>query len=152
MPAQWEALSRWPDGSIRWALLDFLATAETNEAVLSVEQASPSGDVSFAAVTAHEVAGGAEIWNPEYVFRFSAASGVMSVERQGIAGGPSVAMDLSFLAQRAASIRFRPRVLRVEAGGPVRATVFLEGEFRMGGFRLHLEARVSAFAVSGRVK
>jgi hypothetical protein len=132
--------------------VDFLATAETNEAELSVEEASPSGNASFRAVTAYEVTGGVEVSNPEYVFRFSAASGVMSVERQGIAGGPSVAMDLTLLLERARSIRFRPRVLRIEASGPVRATVFLAGEFRMGGSRLRIEARVSAFAVSGRVK
>jgi hypothetical protein len=27
-PCQWQVLARWPDGSTRWALLDFLARAE----------------------------------------------------------------------------------------------------------------------------
>jgi hypothetical protein len=150
-PVQAEPLARWPDGSVKWALLDFVCPAGgpavgrwelRREAV-----AAPSP------LRLEETAGGAVIDTGAAVFhlRRDALPPLARVLR----GGRDV-LDPATVRTLLTDARGRvgrPRVGRfaVEARGPVRATVRLEGAFR-GRAPCRFVARCCFFAGTGLVR
>ncbi len=154
LTSQWSLLARWPDGSVRWALADFLASpasgAETK--VLTTEDEANSTPGEQLDVT--ETAQGFRIDTGVSVFTWDEDTGKLEAELSGQDTLRQVAID--FELALASGLRVRPSIRRtsLECRGPVRATLRIEGEFpqphKPGAF--HFEGRFSFFAGTGIVK
>lgn len=154
IPAQWEVLSRWPDGSVRWALLDFQATVPARgEVRLRIEpRTAGAGDGETLAV--QESGHGLEVDNGALAFLVSALDGSVLARSHGVADAPSVAIESCLTTLGDKVLRPRLQELAVEARGPVRTTLRAIGEYRWGlaRKRLRYEARISVYAGSGRLR
>ncbi len=153
VPVQALPLARWSDGSVKWLLLDFLA------------QGTLAGTNRWSATVA-----GGPVVQPAPPFRLAESPAGVEVDT-GVAafvlgrellpfaqvrvGGEEVldAVPGGALLTGAGGARRAPRVERVavEAGGPVRATVRLEGQFA-GRPALHFVARLCFFVGTGLVR
>jgi hypothetical protein len=153
IPVQWEVLSRWPDGSVQWALLDFQAAAEAPDDLRLQIEARPTEAPRDGAEPAWAVRPGqrqVEIDNGRHAFVVSARDGSVLVSPRGVPGGPSVTIDSCLTTMRGEFLTPRLRGLTVEASGPVRTTVRASGEFRLGvRRRVRYHARISLYAGSG---
>jgi exo-rhamnogalacturonan lyase-like protein len=150
LPTQWDVLARWPDGSVRWALLDFIASVEAGrESQFLVDRGTrPSGgdDARLTARTGVEA-----VAVDTGVARFEVSSVDATIEgrfREGTSG-----ISVSFVLTDARARSFIPRLssLTLEASGPVRATVRVEGHVGKGSSRVEIEARTSFYVGTGLV-
>ncbi len=153
IPAQWEVLSRWPDGSVRWALLDFLATVlSPGEVRVQVEprpSTAPGGPASTVRFRPH----GLEVDNGAFAFAV-AADGTVAVRAHGAADAPSLVIDSRLTTTRDEVLAPGRCALTVETSGPVRTTLRAAGEYRWGHRRqrLRYEARISVYDGSGALR
>jgi len=130
-------LARWSDGSVKWALLDFVA-AEVSPGTTnwSVERSDKDTSTIDAPVTLSAEAIGLQLENDSIVLR----RGDQETE-------------INFVLNGEAGQKIRPQIThqRMESEGPVRWTVLFEGVFpKCHGLRF--AARISTFENTGHVK
>lgn len=157
--SQATALARWPDGSVKWLLLDFLLPpTDAGRTVWTLNWHSgdrapvcqPDGRLGV-----EEHGGAIVVSTGTASFRLDpqTLAPIASVEIDGtsILGATSVQ---ALLRDRRGRIR-RPRIERsqIEARGPARATVCFDGAFEGGrGECCRFRARLSFFAGSSSVR
>ncbi len=130
VPAQAEALERWSDGSVRWALLDFVAAHPTPSRFHVVTDASASTrPVTVVAVTGAE----GTFFVDTGVARIQVAREGPFPFRSVVAAGREVIdpAHTGLQATDAGGRRFDAvvREATLERAGPIRATLALEGGF-----------------------
>ncbi len=156
IPLQARPLDRWADGSVRWALVDFQATAD--------EATEDLAELTFA---------GGRPARPDQHRRIATetASGVTAdtgVLRLTLGAGPDspihdvscssrVVLDLSrsrlrVLDPEGRACRVRWQAAHAEENGPVRAVVCIAGKATGRGFSLDLVARLHVFVGSAAVR
>jgi hypothetical protein len=154
VPVQTTPLSRWSDGSVRWLLLDFVVDGPAEGA--SRWALRPAGEVRTLPASRLVV----EDTDQAVVIRTGAA--VFHVDRQVFRpftrvqfGGRDLLQDNSCrtVLTDAKGGTELPRIdsIAVEASGPVRATVCLQGSFA-GRVRCRFEARLCFWAGTGLVR
>ncbi len=142
VPSQSRALARWPDGSVRWALISFaadLAARQTRR--FEVQRGSPGKPRH--PVSVRETADGIEIDTGALRFTIARRSfGLLqdvAVDGKPVASGP---LTISVVAGGKRSVAAAPLAVTVEERGPLRAAVSLRG--RLGPFEQQL--RLYAYA------
>ncbi len=138
VPLQARTLENWPDGSVRWALLDWqadIATGSTASYRLEVGQGPPE-ETGSPRVRVRREAASLEI--DTGVARFTIRTGgVFPFESVIVAHRPAIdAARTRFTVVDEAGQTFQPRLDRLDLveQGPLRSTVKLEGELvRPGG-------------------
>ena len=139
LAGQASALGRWPDGSVRWLLVDCVVPAGTELAGPWQVEMQPLDE---AAVQLHETEQQLEVTAGEWTVAFDRRSGAWQA---AAAGQPRVRAELPAVVDakgrphRAAAVR-----ASATAAGPVRATVEIAGEYRR--LRLRVVARWSVWA------
>lgn len=168
-PAQLEALSHWPDGSVRWVLVDFLADTQPGTAtdyVLEVDPGRTRSQGRARAIARREgetvvLDTGALLLKTD-PRRFALFDGV-AVDRNGdgtyddgeTVTGP--AHDANAWLTDTEGQRYAagaPDLLAIETNGPIRATIRLEGDFvaESGTKLFRYRARISAFRGSALLR
>ncbi len=156
LPLQWEALASWSDGSVRWLLVESLVGAlPAGTTRLTLGPGGPAGEEqgprSRALRARHD--------GPSIVLETGVAT--FRIERGGRAlfrssfGGREV-FDPATTGPIMTDARGRPRgwevaAVTLEAAGPVRATVRIEGRFEKFA-RCRFSARLSFYAGTGLVR
>jgi hypothetical protein len=118
VPVQASVLDRWPDGTVKWALLDFLADVAphaTAEYTLGLEGGREATEAS---ITVDRVDGGVEVDTGAARFRVDGED-VIDPTASG------------WVLQDGERREHRPRVDRVaiETAGPIRTTLRVDGSF-----------------------
>lgn len=154
VPLQAEALARWPDGSVKWLLLDFLAGAlRAGENAWAVVPAGRRKPPAPSPLRVREADGEVIVETGAATFHVSARR-LLPFARVLVAGEDLLEPGSGGALLTDAKGRQRaPQVERValEARGPVRATVRLEGRFA-GRAGLRFVARLCFFAGTGLVR
>jgi len=148
LPCQWDIRARWSDGSVRWGLLDFVVNAEAGvppvfTVIEGTRAATPVLDVQHGDT-------GVVIHTGAATFEISSED----VRLTGCLTDTRAKLDarLELAGKDGAAASPRAGRVRVEATGPVRATIAASGELRVG--RRHtvaVESRLSFFAGTGLV-
>ncbi len=159
LPLQWEPLSHWPDGSVKWALLDFQAGAPAGErAGFVVSQAAPAAAPSE--VVRAWKRDGRVVVDTGRLRLVLVETGFRlfdEVAVRGAGGGwqsvARAAPDCAGLGVRDAhGARYtgagRPVRITIEQRGPLRATVAVHGEHvsRSGKRCFSFVLRIHAYA------
>jgi hypothetical protein len=152
VPVQALPLARWPDGSVRWLLLDFLLPAGPAGRTAWSLRPAGGGPVS-GGVRVDETPQGTVVCTGAATFLLGGPG------RAPLAGARAGGVDLlgpgglAVVLTDAKGGRGAPRVERVvvEDRGPVRATVRFEGAFT-GRVRCRFVARLCFFAGTGLVR
>jgi len=157
LPAQFKVLARWPDRSVKWAVVDAISALGANESrVLSVRELAPEATLTVAQNPSVTVNQQGEI--------FEVATGGARFRIDAGAIGPfqSVVVGGRELLERGAEIvltgldgsRFDCRVDRriVEEAGPTRACLLTEGAFVQGPRSLRFSTRTVFYAGSSSVR
>ena len=154
LPAQVRALERWPDGSLRWAQVDFRATMQPGLAARYHVIVGP--DVPQQAPTmTHQDADGVVIDTgaARFVIR---RGGAFPFDAVLVDGRPVIDPACSALSVQLADgrdLRTRIRNVHVEEDGPLRSIVRIEGTAdRMWRRILQFELRVHCYAGSATVR
>ena len=144
--------ARWPDGSIQWALLDFLAESppagETEWRLIIGEETERAPSRPPGEIAVEETAEALIVETGAARFRLDRRR--LGPINQVEIGGERILDDAlvsAVLTDSNGRIR-SPRIerIRVEERGPVRATIRFEGSFQGRGRPCRFEARVSLFA------
>lgn len=151
VPLQTRVLDRWPDGSVRWLLLDWLADVRGEAVYRLVAGAEPAPTPERLVLTAGRgslrIATGATTFQILEGLPFP----FQSVVQHGV-----TALATSFRIEEASGKRWECFVERctVEEAGPIRACVHVEGVFARGWRRhpLQLFARLHFFTGSPVVR
>lgn len=151
-------LARWSDGSVKWLLLDFLATPESvgHGGPWEITSGADSGDggqtASFVteSPTAITIDTGAATFVARRPSDPSAGPGILSANRHGEAVRGFVSLDLV----SGAGELFHPCVetIAVEARGPVCTRIRLDGRFPPGRHSCRFRVRFRAFAGTGLLR
>ncbi len=146
-PLQARALDRWPDGSVRWSLLDWLADSGAELRVEAGPAAAPGRASGPLKVDAG--AGRVVVETGRARFQF-AAGGFFPFDSVEAGGREAIdARRSGITARDDANCRYRGIVtgVEVEEAGPIRVAVRVVGELSAaGGSRLlELSARVHLF-------
>jgi hypothetical protein len=147
-------LARWTDGSVKWLLLDFvLGPVPEGQTRLMLELSAPADDAARDSIRIVEAGRAVIVETGPAAFSIDRASPSL-LEHLPIDGEPVIDPDTAsvWLTDRKGR-RARPRIDRVdvEALGPVRATLRLEGAFE-GRARCRFVARLCFFAGTGLVR
>jgi hypothetical protein len=148
-PPQVRALDAWPDGSIRWALVDVLADSSSaggDRAAFESSSVAPAlrvvaDDQSIAIDTGAAVFGFAIGGS----FPFSSISVGGREPLDAASSGLQIEMD-------GAAVSFRIAELRVDDTGPVRAEITLQAESAAGQAPVDVSARIEVFAGSATAR
>ncbi len=145
VPAQTTTLEQWPDGSVRWLLLDFLVdVAARGEIVYVLRQGAPPRPAAGQRLRLEQGPGGRVIDTGVCRVTVPASGGALASEVE--AGGRRVAGQLplpALVVSGAADRAPTPEAPRVETEGPVRSELLLRGRWPDGAT---YEARLAAFA------
>jgi len=154
-PVQTTVLKQWPDGSLKWLLLDFSATVPADGCVSY--HLIQSRDRFPDASPALKIFPGVDSW------LVTTGTAAFSIDARGfrpfsriVAGGQDILMQDSSCCQLDLNSRgsLRPSVdsIVVETEGPLRSTLRIEGCFNHGNeFQLRYFSRLHFFANSSRV-
>jgi hypothetical protein len=143
--------SRWPDGSVRWLLLDSLAPAlpqGTNCWQLRTGAREPAPQQPL---HVHESAAEVVVDTGAAVFHMEPGNGLLGRVRtrdQDVLDVQGLRIHLA--GARGELVALRIKQVVVEDRGPVRATVRLEGASRLGHY--HFRVRLSFFASTRLVR
>jgi hypothetical protein len=153
LTTQWEISSRWPDGSVRWARLDFVATLGGGPAprFIVVEDGSDAAHESDSSSAGGEVTGDTESVIDTGVARFTVSRTDASIEGRLARAGAGIRISFVLTDLHGSSLRPRLSSLTTEAAGPVRITVRVKGDLGSGLRRIELEGRISFFPGTGLV-
>lgn len=140
-------LETWPDGSIRWALVDAqLSVADRPvSGVIETESAAPSTQEP---IDVTERAGGIEVSTGAAIFTFS-ANGRMPFEQVAVGNAPMLAATSGGLTISGADgvpVEVRADRCIVEHRGHLRVVVRLDGAALVGGRSVQVTSRVECFA------
>jgi hypothetical protein len=152
LPTQWEVLDRWPDGSVRWALLDFMASADgRRESLFVVDRDTPAsgGTEPRPAMLTQTETGAVVVDTGTTRFAVSKIDGTVEGKLRGTMSG--IHLNLVLTDERGRSFTPQLSSLALETAGPVRATVRVEGHIGKGSNRLESETRISFYAGTGLV-
>ena len=131
IPIQARALDFWPDGSVRWALLDWRATATgraTYRAIVGPAHATPGQ--GHRVEVSHGPGEFVEVSTGRAIFRIRVGSPGLfeSVEVDGKAAINAAKTVLSVIDGSGTPLTIRSRHLEVFEEGPVRSAVRVEGD------------------------
>ncbi len=145
LPLQALALDRWPDGSVRWSLLDWLA--DGTELRVEVAGEAPADDDG--PLTVAEEGDGYRIDTGRARFRF-AAGGLFPFDSIEVDGAPALDPGRSGISARDdANCPYRVVVddVEIEDAGPIRVAVGVRGRVTAvgGSSLLELGARIHLF-------
>lgn len=152
VPLQARALDRWADGSVRWALLDWLAGASGAFLLGTGDPAAPSP-----AVRAEEAEGAVAVDTGRAAFRIR-RGGRFPFDAAHVGAAPAIDPERTGLrVEDAKGLAYAPRIERIalEERGPLRACVRVEGALEASGAREPLAdlcARLHFFAGSATVR
>jgi hypothetical protein len=154
---QTRVLDRWPDGSVRWLLLDWQASVE-GEATYRLRLAAEgeSAPPGAGGLRASEQAGVVTVDTGAAQFQLRAA-GPFPFAAATVGGGRAIdEARTRFTVEDDAGVVHEPRVgaVRLEESGPVRAAVRLEGEVEAAGREplVRFVARLHFFAGAATVR
>ncbi|MBA2849844.1 DUF4861 domain-containing protein [Thermosulfuriphilus ammonigenes] len=146
VPCQVTPLVRWPDRSIKWALVDFLATLPPKgKTTYSIIQGPPSKPP--VSLSTHKGPAGLEINTGAAVFRLSLEDVLPEVvilpEK-----APQMRLLWRLKGSRGQEVPFKREKATFEVSGPLRATLLVRGTFRCRrqGLDLRFRQRLSFFA------
>jgi hypothetical protein len=129
VPLQTRVLDRWPDGSVRWALLDWQVVATGGPGVYRVGPAAGAVPAEGPLVQLRQQEGAVTVDTGAACFTL--ATGSAFPFRSVLAGGEPAAdaARSELVVEDEAGALYRPHIatLRVEEEGPVRALVRLQG-------------------------
>ncbi|MFN8177124.1 MAG: hypothetical protein U0167_04320 [bacterium] len=157
VPLQAKVTDRWSDGSVRWVLLDFLASVGADRAAvyeLSVGDGSTSAPAVATRVTVQEASEGAVVETGRATFAIAPGAFPFRSVRAD-ASEPMDAARSGLTCEDEAGRAFRgvAHTVVVEEAGPIRATVRVEGTFAgEGAPPLVFFARLHFFAGSATVR
>ena len=138
--SQWEPLARWPDGSLKWALVDFVVGGESQEEVAFDPVVASEPRVAMDPIAIHGPVlrpNDGDVVGP--LFRLPAAGAALEAT-----------VRLELVDQSGAVQRPRITFLDIERKGPVRSTLRVDGRFDLSeGRRLEFEARWHTVAIPG---
>ncbi len=145
VPAQTAALERWPDGSVRWLLVDFLAdVAARGEAVYVLRQGAPPRPPAAPRLRLEQGPGGRVIDTGAVRVAVPATGAALASEVTANGRRAAGPLPLPVLAVSGADERApAAEAPRVETEGPVRSELLLRGRWPDGAT---YEARLAAFA------
>jgi hypothetical protein len=155
VPVQTEALARWPDGSVKWLLLDFLASAfrkGVNHWTLAPID-GPGTPAASDTLRVTELPDSVVIETGPATFHLSRKQ-LQPFSRVTVSGKQLLAADggeILLTDARGGKWSSRVEHVAIEARGPVRATVVLRGRLT-GSTALRFAARLSFFAGTGLVR
>lgn len=151
---QTEVLARWPDQSVKWLLVDFIAPCtHAGRRVYRLRARTAGGAVERVAMSCQSTRNGAVIDTGVAVFTIDRTLPAL-VARVGLAGRSLVSDDGLTLDLMDVRCRKRRGIIddfQIEACGPIRTTVRLDGRFG-GSAPCRWTARLSFFAGSGLMR
>ena len=153
VPVQTRALSRWPDGSVRWALIDFLADLDLRESIAATARRRDGEPPEPAAVVTVSDTGGRTIVD----------TGALTFDLSALKltiGEHEVGMRLSIHEERLGELEIGAGSVRVLTAGPLVAEVVIECPcsahgrhvldarllFRFFAGKAHIHAEVAVFS------
>lgn len=156
LPLQVRPLDRWADGSTKWALLDFQATADERTGTLAVlafdgprDAGAPTGGIAVSAA-----AGGLMVDTGAALFRLAPSAGAVFSD---VVSGGHHALDplrsefrVTDADGRGCAVTWEAPV--VDEPGALRTAVRVPGTVRGAGFSLDVAARLNFFAGSAAVR
>jgi hypothetical protein len=151
LPIQAQPLATWADGSVKWLLLDFVLDAVAAGRTELVLQPSDAGSLGGLRVT--ESGPIVTVDTGRATFHLSRTR-LPLLERVTAGGADRVgpgSVRCLLTAPDGKRAEGRVETFRVEARGPVRATVFAEGTFA-GSVACRFQARLSFFARTDLVR
>jgi hypothetical protein len=143
-PAQVSALERWPDGTLRWVLVDFLADVKAGERVTyTLSDGRPARAAAATRVRVQEGADGARVLDAGVLRATVPARGdtLLADLAAGRLRAP-VALPRLMVDGARSETPSRERVA-VETEGPVRSELLVSGRYPQG---IAYEVRIAAFA------
>ncbi len=146
IPVQTALLDAWPDGSARWVLCDFQADAPA-EYRIGFTGGSP---IFPDALRVNQDQDALSVASHDLVFRIG-GTGSLLLEVLEPARSASFTRRVSCVLTTAEGTELQPTLMgaTVEAAGPLRAAVRLDGEFANG---LHLTVRAHFFAATSTAR
>ncbi|MBM3891731.1 MAG: hypothetical protein FJ388_21665, partial [Verrucomicrobia bacterium] len=158
IPLQKKVLAVWPDGSVRWLLVDFLAdvaAAQTARYTLEYGDHARANARPQAAVSVRQEAG--RIWLDTGALRFAldtkAFRGIEEVAlagREKIIGREGALRLVKDSGEEFRADRLPPDEVVVEDSGPIRASVKVAGWFAAAGGEKFCRYEARVFAWAGR--
>jgi hypothetical protein len=146
VPMQAEVLERWSDGTVRFLLIDFLATVPPRgRATYTLREGKPPAAPGGPRVRLETLAdGGREVATGAISARVPASGDVLLADVVAGAGGVDAGVPLPQLAlANGQPTRGEVTRLDVETAGPIRTEILLTGRHPHG---MAFEARVAFFA------
>ena len=144
-PAQLRALERWPDGSVRWLLVDFLAEAPSGgRATYTLRDGKPPAPPRGPRLRIESAKDGGRRLDTGVLAATVPAHGAAFLEDVAVGGRHvrTVALPPLTVDGAPAGVPTRDRV-SVETEGPIRTELLLTGRYPQG---VAWELRVAAFA------
>ena len=130
VPLQAQALERWPDGSIRWALLDFQASRGRGAAAAYTLAVAPNPSPAATGITVGQADGSIAIDTGVATFVLTAAGELLANSPGGNA--PLASCRLRILDEQGQEVASNSVRMTREVDGPLRAVVFVESIGKVG--------------------
>jgi len=149
LPSQFRRTSSWPDGSVRWALMDTQASVKANQSiVLKVSQGAQPKPNSPVQITDDNDA--VSVSTGPLAFTVSKARfnifQSLSVNGKELIGKESPGLVL-YPGQGSVAANGAPREIKVEEAGPMRAVVLVRGAYPgVHNGLLRYTVRITAYA------
>ena len=152
LPLQSRTLDRWPDGSLKWVLLDFSASVTANsKATLTVFKDSSHSDTPPDRT-------GLSICQVRDMFTIDTGSAAFSVSQKGLGPFDSVVIagrelidssgsGIHLLDRNGRNIPAKVESIAIEEEGPLRSTIKMDGNFLISSReRINFLSRLTFFA------
>ncbi len=149
-------LAHWSDGSVKWLLLDFLASpAQVGQGgawALTSDPDSSGVERAGCLVTESPNAITMETGSATFQAARSASPGILSVGRNESGDGVTGWIGLDLATSEGGSFTRHVETIAVEASGPVRATIRVEGRLLLGRRSCRFRVRFSVFSGTGLLR
>lgn len=153
LPLQSRALDRWPDGSIRWALLDFQADFDKEGQPYEVRSDAATEITASQELSVSEAAGEVVVNTGAATFRMGPGRAFPFREIAQSSGAEGVRGELTVSGPGGASWKVAIERVVVEEAGTLRVAVALHGRIDGDGKpQLEVSGRLHFFAGSPTVK
>lgn len=147
LPFQSRPLMRWSDGSVKWLLVDFLATVTAGaQRQYALSAGGTSCTSMHTATCPSRESGVVEVQAGPAAFRFQPGTGPALF---AATGGSSLACELRCSGQQGEQLSLSLDTVIVEETGPIRTRVLLRGGFTQAKRQLALECRFDFFPGQG---
>jgi hypothetical protein len=157
VPAQFRTLSEWPDGSVKWVLIDFQANVGANGRATYLLSDSGTRAVHAEKLEVVDAEKEVAVSSDEMVFRISKESfaliSELQLEGKRLFGGGPGAQVFPVEGDAVSIGALPPERVIVEESGPLRAVIAVSGRFdALNEGRLEYICRITAFAGQPLVK